>query len=86
MSTQILFPHPDIMKRKENFGGVVQTTKGVIVLNEEQYNLLINFSEQEVLEEEISEDLAFLLSINAICKIDKKTAETVNQTKPLDAP
>jgi len=48
--------------------------------------LIVNLSSKSILEEDISEDLAFLLSVDAICKIDKETAELANQTKPLDTP
>jgi hypothetical protein len=71
----IYFRHPDIKIRKEGFGGVVMTRRGIYLLDKTEYAFLSEFHELDT--ETPDEMLSKLLEIEAVVSITKEEAETV---------
>jgi len=71
----IIFKNPRIKLRKEDFGGILKTDKGIFMIDNEVYNFLESFSqcqEDSLKDEVIANEL---LKINGLIKkINKENA------------
>lgn len=72
----IYFIHPDLKKREENFGGVIQTDKGLFVLNQTEFSFLKDFKTGPC--EAKKTPLKKFLKINAICGISDEEISSIN--------
>jgi len=71
---QIIFKNPRIKARKEKFGGIIKTDKGIFIIEENAFKFLSSFYEKEERLIEEKEILKELLNINALIKINKEDA------------
>jgi hypothetical protein len=70
----IIFKNPRIKYRKEDFGGILKTDKGIFMIDREVYDFLESFSqcyENELINKQIAKEL---LEINGLIKLNKEDA------------
>ncbi len=84
MTKYVLFKHPDLKIRKENFGGIIKTTRGLFLIDKETYNLLNKIDNKKTYSE-LTKNGRFrkiideLLKLKIILKIESEKAEKIKK-------
>lgn len=87
MTNFVLFKHPKVRVRKENFGGIAKTEDGLYILNKKAYKLFESIKNNPTYSDltknkESKEIIDELLERRIILKIDKKKAnEIIKESK-----
>lgn len=70
----LIFKNPRIKYRKEDFGGLLKTDKGIFIIDKDVFEFLNSFSQE--MEDNISnsEIINILLEVNGLIKIKQEDA------------
>ncbi len=86
MTEYILFKHPDLKIRKEKFGGIIKTVRGLFLIDKKAYCLLKKIDNKKTYSELTEENeskkvIEDLLKLKIILKIEVGRAERVKNLK-----
>jgi len=86
MTKHILFKHPDLKYRKEDFGGIVKTSEGLFLIDKEAYKILNKIDNKKTYlelskDKESAKIVNELLRLRIILKIDIEKANKIKNRK-----
>ncbi|HJX50924.1 MAG TPA: hypothetical protein VJ438_05685 [Candidatus Nanoarchaeia archaeon] len=84
MNEFILFKHPDLKFRKENFGGIVKTNGGLYIIDKRAFNIIHKINNKKTyseltVDEQSKNIINELIRIGVILKINKKRADQIKK-------
>ncbi|MDK2908389.1 MAG: hypothetical protein PWQ87_847 [Candidatus Woesearchaeota archaeon] len=85
MTEYVLFKHPELKIRRENFGGIIKTARGLFLIDKKVY-LLLNSIDNKKRYSELAKDkeskmiIDELLKLKVILKIKEKNAERIRDS------
>ena len=86
MTEYILFKHPDLKIRKEDFGGIIKTVEGLFLIDKKAYMMLNKIDNKKTYLElakdnESKKIVDELLKLRIILKIEIEKAEKLRKAK-----
>lgn len=84
MVEYILFKHPGLKFRKEDFGGIIKTQEGLYILDKQAFKLLNKIDNEKTYskltkDKDSKEIIDELLEMRAVLRIAKNKAEKIKE-------